>query len=51
MIWGSTPDTQAPTAPTSLVTSTITTTSLILSWTAATDNIGVTAYDVYMDGI
>jgi endonuclease I len=53
MIWGGgvpTSDTQAPTVPTNLVVSSITATSLHLSWTAATDNIGVTAYDVYMDG-
>jgi endonuclease I len=53
MIWGGgvpTSDTQAPTVPTNLVVSSITTTSLHLSWTAATDNISVTAYDVYMNG-
>jgi len=53
MIWGGTtptPDTTAPTAPTNLVASSITTTSLNLTWTASTDNIGVTGYDVYMNG-
>lgn len=51
MIWGgAAPDTQAPTAPTNLVASTITTTSLQLNWSASTDNIGVTGYDVYMNG-
>lgn len=52
-IWGTvTPpaDTQAPTAPTSLAASNITQTTLTLSWTAATDNIAVTGYDVYMNG-
>jgi len=40
-------DTQAPTAPTSLTASNVAETTLTLSWTAATDNVGVTAYDVY----
>jgi len=41
------PDTQAPTAPTNLVASNITTTTVDLSWTASTDNVGVVGYDVY----
>lgn len=47
-IWG-TPvvDTQAPTAPTNLVANNPTSNSISLSWTAATDNIGVTGYDIY----
>jgi chitodextrinase len=40
------PDTTAPTAPT-LSASGTTSTSTNLSWTGATDNIGVTGYDVY----
>jgi bacillolysin len=40
-------DTQAPTAPTNLAASNIAQTSLTLSWTASTDNIGVTGYRVY----
>ncbi len=51
LIWSTTSDTQVPTSPTNLVVSDIATTSLTLSWTASTDNIGVTAYEVYMDGI
>jgi len=50
LIWSTTSDTQAPTIPTNLEASNITTTSLTLSWTAAEDNIGVTAYEVYMNG-
>ncbi|MBL7887250.1 MAG: endonuclease [Flavobacterium sp.] len=51
MIWGgAAPDTQAPTAPTNLVASSITASSLQLNWSASTDNIGVTGYDVYMNG-
>lgn len=46
-ILSSTPDTEAPTPPSNLVTSTITSTSVDLSWSAAIDNIGVTGYDVY----
>ena len=44
-------DTQAPTAPTSVVGSNTTTTSTDLSWTASTDNIGVTDYEVFQDGL
>src|SRR5437764_1431400 len=40
-------DTQPPTAPKNLKASKITTTGVTLAWTAATDNVGVTAYDVY----
>jgi len=46
-ITGSTADTQAPTAPTNLAASNVTQTTLTLSWTASTDNVGVTGYDVY----
>ncbi|MFG2823925.1 fibronectin type III domain-containing protein [Kitasatospora sp. NPDC048365] len=40
-------DTQAPTVPGSLASTAKTTSSVSLSWTASTDNVGVTAYDVY----
>ena len=43
---GSAPDTQAPTAPT-LAASGTTQTTTNLSWSGATDNVGVTGYDVY----
>jgi Zn-dependent metalloprotease len=46
-IGGSGADTQAPTAPANLVASNITETTLDLSWDAATDNVGVTEYEVY----
>lgn len=50
MVWGGgTADTTAPTAPTNLAASNITATSLSLAWTASTDNVGVTGYDVYMN--
>lgn len=44
-------DTQAPSAPANLAASGITQSSLILNWTASTDNIGVAGYDVYRNGI
>ncbi len=51
MIWGGgTSDTTAPSVPTNLAPSNITSTGLTLSWTASTDNVGVTGYDVYMNG-
>ncbi|MBN8565424.1 MAG: fibronectin type III domain-containing protein [Flavobacteriales bacterium] len=43
-------DTTAPSAPTNLTASGTTQTSTNLSWTASTDNVGVTGYDVYRDG-
>ena len=43
------PDTQAPTIPTNLITSNITQTTVDLSWTASTDNVGVTGYEVFRD--
>jgi chitodextrinase len=44
------PDTQAPTAPASLSITSKTETTLSLAWTASTDNVGVTGYDVYSNG-
>jgi endonuclease I/chitodextrinase len=51
-IWG-TPvaDTQVPTAATNLATNTPTSNSISLSWTAATDNIGVIGYEIYVNGV
>ncbi|MEP7265020.1 MAG: reprolysin-like metallopeptidase, partial [Bacteroidota bacterium] len=43
------PDTQAPTAPTNLTASGTTSTTTNLSWTASTDNVGVTGYDIYQN--
>ncbi len=40
-------DTTAPTKPGPLTSSNVTTTSVKLTWTASTDNVGVTGYDVY----
>lgn len=49
-IWSTTPDTQAPTAPTNLIASNITNTTVDLNWTASTDDVGVTSYDIFVDG-
>jgi|GEM_PF-165509 len=40
-------DTTAPTVPTNLTSPSKTATSVSLSWTASTDNVGVTGYDIY----
>ena len=40
-------DTEVPTTPTNLISPSMTSTTVDLSWTASTDNVGVTAYDVY----
>jgi chitodextrinase len=40
----STGDTQAPTAPSSLLAAVVSSTQINLTWTAATDNVGVTGY-------
>ncbi|MFM7838109.1 MAG: S8 family serine peptidase, partial [Chitinophagaceae bacterium] len=41
-----TPDAQAPTVPTNFKASGATTTSLSFSWTASTDNVGVSGYQI-----
>ncbi|MFS0838938.1 PQQ-dependent sugar dehydrogenase [Paenibacillus sp. 1P03SA] len=43
-------DTESPAAPAGLASSSKTSTSVQLTWTAATDNVGVYAYDVYTNG-
>ncbi|MBM7770186.1 chitodextrinase [Actinokineospora baliensis] len=43
----STPDTTAPTAPSNLRSTSTTATSISLTWAPATDNVGVTAYEVF----
>ena len=51
-IWGiySNTDTEAPSVPSGLTVTNTTTYSIDLSWSASTDNIGVSSYDVYVDG-
>ena len=51
MIWNPTADTQAPTAPTNLEVSNPTDNTVDLNWTASTDNVAVTSYDIYVDGV
>ncbi|WP_198315686.1 fibronectin type III domain-containing protein [Chitinophaga tropicalis] len=42
-------DAQKPSAPLNLTVVTTTTSAVSLSWSASTDNVGVTAYDVYVN--
>lgn len=44
-------DNIAPTSPTNLVVAGTTRSSVSLSWTAATDDVAVTKYDVYVNGV
>ncbi|WP_438426342.1 M14 family zinc carboxypeptidase [Aquimarina macrocephali] len=46
-IGGPSADTQDPSTPAGLTASNVAQTTLTLSWNAATDNVGVTGYDVY----
>jgi endonuclease I len=61
-IWGGTPgedrwgiytstDTEAPTAPTDVILSNSTTSSIEANWTLSTDNVAVTKYEVFANGI
>jgi len=43
-------DTTAPTAPTDLSATAVSEGQMDLSWTASTDNVGVTGYKIYRDG-
>ncbi len=45
------PDTTPPSIPTGLTITGTTTSTISLSWTASTDNVGVAGYYVYRDGI
>jgi endonuclease I/chitodextrinase len=49
--WGlyTSTDTEAPTAPTNVSLNNFSTTSIDVSWTAATDNVAVTKYEVFVD--
>jgi chitodextrinase len=44
------PDTTPPSVPTNLVASGITSTSVTISWTASTDNVGVVGYKISRNG-
>ena len=43
-------DTESPTDPTNLTASNETSSTVDLSWNASSDNVGVTGYNVYIDG-
>ncbi len=45
------PDTQPPSTPTGLATSGVGSASVALSWNASTDNVGVTGYRLFLNGI
>ncbi|MEW2921815.1 fibronectin type III domain-containing protein [Muricauda sp. ANG21] len=45
------PDTEAPSAVTDLTSSNTTSTTTDLTWSASTDNVGVTNYEVFRDGV
>ena len=45
------PDTTVPTTPASLTPTTVTISSFIFRWSASTDNVGVTGYEVFRDGV
>ena len=47
---GSGGDTQAPTAPANLTATAVGPNQVNLTWTASTDNVGVTGYEIYRDG-
>ncbi|GIO15137.1 hypothetical protein J19TS2_46920 [Cohnella xylanilytica] len=44
------PDTQAPSVPTNVVATSNSSSSATVSWTASTDNVAVTGYEVYRNG-
>lgn len=44
-------DTEKPTAPTNLQLTNLSTARISFSWTPATDNVGVTVYEIYRNGI
>ena len=50
--YSSTPitDTQAPTVPTDLATTSVTSSSVVLHWNASTDNYAVAGYKIYRNG-
>jgi chitodextrinase len=45
------PDTTVPTAPTNLTSSNLTGASVTVRWDGSTDNVGVTGYNVYVNGV
>jgi subtilisin family serine protease len=50
-IGGPGPDTTPPTQPTNLTVSNEQDTQVTLSWNASSDNVGVTGYEIFVDGV
>ena len=50
-VWNPVPDTENPTAASNLAVTGTTSSTVSLSWLAGTDNVAVTSYDIYMDGV
>jgi endonuclease I/chitodextrinase len=48
--WG-TPDTEVPSVPTNVILSTITASSIDITWSASSDNEGISKYEIYANGI
>ncbi len=48
---GTVPDAQSPSVPTGVQAVPLSTTSVRINWTASTDNVGVTGYRVYRNGV
>jgi hypothetical protein len=44
-------DTQAPSAPTNLRATAVSSSQIKLNWTASTDNVGVASYDIFRGGV
>ena len=51
IIWNSQNDNEAPSIPTNFIASNPSSTSIDLNWDPSTDNVGVSSYDIYMDGV
>ncbi|UKS27434.1 carbohydrate-binding protein [Paenibacillus sp. HWE-109] len=47
----STPDTVAPTVPTNVTATPTSSTQIQVGWTASSDNVGMSGYDVYRNGV
>ena len=50
IVYSGEPDIVAPSTPGNLKVTGVTSTTVSLSWTASTDNVGVKAYDIYRNG-
>jgi chitodextrinase len=48
---GGSGDTTAPTTPTGVASSAVTSSGFTLNWTASTDAVGVTGYEVFLNGV